>query len=52
MCRNCVERQATFGCFCGKCLSNMKKDKKRYKKNELLWKAIEFGSGDLWRGNT
>jgi hypothetical protein len=49
MCRNCCERQATFGVFCGRCLANMKKDKKREKEREAMWKAIEFGSGNLWR---
>lgn len=51
MCNNCGEKPKTFGCFCGKCLANVKKDKKKQKKNEAFWKAMKFGSGDLWRGN-
>jgi len=44
MCHNCSNQLATFGCFCGKCLVDMKKDKDFYR-------AIEFGSGELWKVN-
>jgi hypothetical protein len=49
LCQNCYERPISFGCFCGKCLFGMKKDKRQRQKNEAYWRAVEFGFEDLWR---
>lgn len=50
-CRNCGKSVKLVNVYCPKCMSLFKRDIKRQKENEAYWKAMEMGSGDLWKIN-
>jgi hypothetical protein len=47
LCQNCCERPISSGCFCGKCTTKMKKDK-RQQKSESYWRSAELDFEDTF----
>jgi len=48
-CRCCGRLARLIGVYCIKCMQIFKRAKARDKQTQAYYRALAFGSGDLWR---
>ncbi|KKM04419.1 hypothetical protein LCGC14_1764390 [marine sediment metagenome] len=48
-CRCCNRVAKLFGVYCLKCMATFRMEKKYADNMRAYYRALEYGSGDLWR---